>query len=59
MKYKVVNTFRDKEDNNKLYEVGDMYPKGKHKPAKKRIEELSKKHSQHKVAFIEEVKDKE
>lgn len=59
MKYKVINDFRDKEDNNTHYKAGDEYPKGKHKPTKKRIEQLSKKHPQHKVAFIEEVKDKE
>ena len=59
MKYKVINAFRDKEDNNTHYKAGDMYPKGKFKPTKKRFEELSKKHAKHKVAFIEEVKDKE
>ena len=59
MKYKVIHSFKDKEDNNTLYSVGDEYPKGKLKPTKKRLEELSKKHPDHKVAFIEEVKDKE
>lgn len=59
MKYKVIHSFKDKEDNNKVYSAGDEYPRGKHKPSKKRIEELTKKHPDHKVAFIEEVKDKE
>lgn len=59
MGYKVINKFKDKEDNNTLYKVGEEYPKGKHKPAKKRLEELSKEHSKYKVAFIKEVKNKE
>lgn len=59
MPYKVINKFKDKEDNNNLYRVGEDYPKGSHKPTKKRLEELSKEHSKHKVAFIKEVKSKE
>jgi len=57
MPYKVVNSFIDKEDNNTLYEVGEEYPKGDHKPTKKRIEELSKIHPKYKRVFIEEVKE--
>jgi hypothetical protein len=53
--YKVINAFKDKEDNARLYNVGDSYPQGDNKPSKKRIEELSKKHPKHKVAFIEKV----
>ena len=56
MKYKVLHSFKDKDNDNTLYKAGDEYPKGDYKPTKKRIEELSKKHKQHKVAFIEEVK---
>ena len=56
MKYKVLHSFRDKDNNNILYEAGKEYPRGGYKPTKKRIEELSKKHKHHKVAFIEEVK---
>ncbi|MFS0783527.1 hypothetical protein [Bacillus sp. 1P06AnD] len=58
MAYKVINRFFDMEDNSRLYEVGDTYPKGSHKPSKKRIEELSKEHPKEKCAFIEEVKAK-
>jgi hypothetical protein len=56
--YKVINGFRDVQDNNRLYKEGDEFPSGDSKPSKKRIEELSKKHPKHKVAFIEEVKEK-
>ncbi|MFS0783556.1 hypothetical protein [Bacillus sp. 1P06AnD] len=59
MRYKVINDFKDKEDNNTFYKKGEEYPKGRQKPTKKRIEELSKKNPEYKVAFIEEVKDKE
>lgn len=52
MEYKVISPFKDKEDDNTRYNVGDVYPKGDKKPTKKRIEELSKKHSKHNVAFI-------
>lgn len=55
MKYKVINRFKDLKDNNKIYEVGEEYPKGKTKPTKKRIEELTSVHPKHGVAFIEEV----
>lgn len=58
MKYKVINRFYDAEDNNAFYREGDEFPKGDSKPSKKRIEELSKKHPDHGVAFIEEVKSK-
>lgn len=57
MKYRVLHTFKDKDNDNVLYDVGEEYPKGDYKPTKKRIEELTKKHKEHKVAFIEEVKD--
>jgi hypothetical protein len=53
--YKVINSFYDKEDNDTHYNVGDIYPKTDAKPSKERIEKLSKKHPEHKVAFIEKV----
>jgi len=54
MAYKVINKFIDSEDNNTLYKVGDEFPKGDHKPTKKRIDELSKVHPKYKLAFLEE-----
>lgn len=52
MEYKVIRPFKDKENDNLRYNVGDLFPKGDKKATKKRIEELSKKHSEHNVAFI-------
>lgn len=57
MEYKVINKFYDKQDSNIFYNVGDKYPKGTHKPTKKRIEELTSEHPEYKVAFIGEVKE--
>lgn len=54
MAYKVINRFRDVEDNNTIYEVGDEFPKGDSKPTKKRIDELSKAHPKYKSIFIKE-----
>lgn len=54
MTYQVINKFIDSDDNNTLYNVGDEYPKGTHKPTKKRIDELSKVHPKYKVAFLKE-----
>lgn len=55
MTYKVLNKFKDADDNNTFYDVGDEYPKGSYKPTKKRIEELSSTHPKHQTVFIEEV----
>jgi len=59
MAYKVINRFKDTQDNNTVYEVGEEYPKGEYKPTKKRIAELSKEHPKYKRIFIEEVKETE
>jgi hypothetical protein len=55
--YKVINRFIDKEDNDTLYEVGEVYPKGDFKPTKKRVEILLKKHPTYNCKFIEEIKE--
>ncbi|MCM3454407.1 hypothetical protein M3685_10670 [Heyndrickxia oleronia] len=57
MPYKVINDFRDKENNNIIYRKGDTYPVEGYKPSKKRITELSKEHPEHRLVFIEEVKE--
>ncbi|OCA84489.1 hypothetical protein A8F94_17495 [Bacillus sp. FJAT-27225] len=57
--HEVTNDFRDTEDANHVYKVGDPYPReGDYKPTKKRIEELSKTHPKYKVAFIKKVAEK-
>ena len=58
MKYKVINSFTDVEDNNAFYDVGDDYPKGNFKPTKKRIDVLSTLHPKYRLNFIEEVEEK-
>jgi hypothetical protein len=57
MAYIVTNRFKDKENENIIYEVGETYPKDGYKPTKKRISELSKEHPKYKCVFIEEVKE--
>jgi len=59
MGYKVINKFKDKEDNNTFYNVGDEYPKGDYNASEDRIEELSKPHPKYKNAFIEVVETDE
>lgn len=56
--FKVVNDFFDSKNDNHLYKVGDTYPVAGYKPAKTRIEELTKgnKNKFGKV-FIEKVED--
>lgn len=53
MGYKVINTFKDKEDKGTLYKIGSEYPRDGYKPTKKRINELLKEHPKFKCAFIE------
>ncbi|MED3716038.1 hypothetical protein P4518_01375 [Geobacillus thermodenitrificans] len=39
-KYVVIKDFKDLQDRQHIYRVGDTYPRKGHKPSKKRIEEL-------------------
>lgn len=39
-RYKVINAFKDLQDNEYLYTVGDVYPREGYIPDKKRIDEL-------------------
>lgn len=57
-KYEVIANFRDGEDKNKLYEVGDTYPKPANKKvSKSRIESLSSKDNKIGKPFIKEVEE--
>ncbi|MDW4458533.1 hypothetical protein QI052_12165 [Staphylococcus saprophyticus] len=57
-KYEVIANFRDGEDKNKLYEVGDTYPKPANKKvSKSRIESLSSKDNQIGKPFIKEIEE--
>lgn len=55
MAYKVVSSFFDKEDNNRLYEVGQSYPRTGYKPSKERIDMLSTNKNSESTIFIKEV----
>lgn len=55
MAYKVVTSFFDKEDNNRLYEVGHPYPRTGFKPSEERIKLLSTVENDEKTVFIKEV----
>lgn len=57
MAFKVINSFKDRLDGHHYYKEGKPYPRQGYKPTKKRFEELSKKHPEYKVAFIEETKE--
>jgi hypothetical protein len=57
MKYKVIKKFRDLQDNNHIYNVGDKYPR-KNKVKKERIEELASSKNKIGVPVIIEVGEK-
>lgn len=62
MTYKVINKFREKHDNNRVYNVGDPYPFNNegYKPTNKRLDHLSKPNPDfEKVVFIEKVATEE
>jgi len=40
VKYKVIRKFKDLQDSNYIYNVGDTYPRKGKRPKKERIEEL-------------------
>lgn len=53
-KYKVIHQFRDLQDNDHVYKVGDKYPR-KGRATKARLEELSSDENKIGVPLIEEV----
>ena len=53
--YKVVRSFFDSTDNNRLYEVGDIYPTDGVKAIKKRIDELVNGTNRNGKVYIEVV----
>lgn len=57
-KYEVIESFRDSKDKNKLYQVGDSYPKPANKKvSKSRIDSLSSKDNKIGKPFIKELED--
>lgn len=56
MKYKVIHKFRDMQDSDRIYEVGEEYAG---KKTKARIAELSTDNNRIRVPLIEIVEEKE
>lgn len=54
MKHKVIKEFRDLQDDNHIYRVGDKYPR-KGRAKNERIEELSGHDNKCKVPLIEAI----
>lgn len=57
MAHKVLETFKEKHDNDRIYEEGKPYPQGDFKPTKKRLKELSTDTNKYGRPFIKEVDD--
>lgn len=55
MLYKVITRFKDADDDNYLYEVGDLYPREGYYPTDKRIDELSTTNNRRNVVGIEPI----
>ena len=54
--YKAIKGFRDLQDNNYLYQAGDMFPRDGIKVSAKRIEELSTSSNRRGEPMIVEIK---
>lgn len=57
MKYKVIKKFRDLQDNDHIYNVGDKYPR-KGRVNKERVEELMSNENKIGEPLVVEVGDK-
>ena len=59
-KYRVINSFKDLEDNNHIYiKDKDIYPREGLEPTKKRIKELTTEKNKIGKVLIEEIKNEE
>ena len=56
-KYEVVHRFKDLEDNDYIYKVGDIYPREGIEPTKKRIKELSTEKNQIGEVIIKKIEE--
>lgn len=54
MKYKVIKKFRDLQDNDYIYNVGDKYPR-KGRLNKERVEELMSNNNKMGIPLIMEI----
>ena len=55
--YIVLNSFRDKQDNNRLYKKGETYPAAGVKVSKTRLNFLCKENPDTGAVYLEEVID--
>lgn len=59
MKYRVIDSFTDLQDNGFAYNRGDEYPRNGVKPSEERVKELSTCANRRGVALIDEVRGAE
>lgn len=55
MSYKVIERFKDLQDKNRVYEIGDKFPATKRKVSEERLKELSGNSNKLGKPVIEEV----
>ena len=55
--FKVIRFFNDVQDNNRPYEVGDIYPREGLTPTKERIAKLASDENALHTPLIEEIKE--
>lgn len=55
--YKVIVEFQDKENNMKVYKVGEVFPSGNKKVSAKRLKSLASKNNNAKIPVIEKVEE--
>ena len=53
--FKTIIKFVDLQDNNHIYNVGDIYPRKGYNPSKKRVLELASKNNKRGKILIEEI----
>lgn len=57
-KYEVVHSFKDLQDNDYIYKIGDVYPREGNEPTKKRIKELTSDKNKIGKILIEKIENK-
>lgn len=55
MKYLVINSFKDLQDDKFQYRAGDIYPRSGFEPSKARIKELSTTNNRRGIVLIKEI----
>lgn len=56
--YKVIKRFKDLQDKNHVYNVGDIYPRDGFKPSLNRLDELSSAKNKRKQPLIQLIEEK-